>query len=170
MVRPVLFLDIDDVLCLNQPYGIEDVCHTPKSEQPADLYARLWSPSAVDVLRTVAAEFDPEFVITSRWQMRLTNESFKPLFRLTGLPEVAEALHRDRPFAEQPFAWTRFAAIAHWLMCMERESHFVVLDDPVSGGCLPGTWVEDQGRLVMCEHRVGLRREHLPVIRRALSA
>jgi hypothetical protein len=61
-MRPVLFLDFDDVICLNRPYGGYDIA---APERPADLWEKLWHTPAVAVLESVVAELQPHVVPTN---------------------------------------------------------------------------------------------------------
>ncbi len=88
--KPTLFLDFDDVLVLNRPYGGYDVV---APNPPPDLWERLFHRPAVDVLQDVLHEFSPSVVISTSWLRFLDREGFLTLFAKTGLRAVAESLH-----------------------------------------------------------------------------
>jgi hypothetical protein len=163
--RPILFLDIDDVLCINSPYGGHDLVTRP---HPADLFERLFQDVAKEVLLSVLAEHAPRVVITSSWLKLLDRQGFDGLFRATGLGSVAHSLH-DAWEALQDRGMTRAAAIERWLRQYGEDEPFVVLDDMLSGTGLASSRFKKAGRLVLCEAGVGLEPKHLGLIRKALG-
>lgn len=48
---PLLFLDFDDVICVNAPYGGYDVLAAATGTAPADLWERLWHPPTIGSTR-----------------------------------------------------------------------------------------------------------------------
>lgn len=167
-LRPLLFLDFDDVICTNSPYGGYDVFQ-PHAERPADLWERLWSPTAVGVLKEVLAKFDPWVVLTTSWLRLLDKEGFSAMFQRTGLGELADALH---PVCEAPQddGKTRHDAVVRWLNANYRGERFIVLDDDLSGTGLRGSKLNKAGRVVLCKTNVGLTQSHVPDIKRALRS
>ena len=168
-MRPTLFLDFDDVLCLNNPYSGHDVVR-PRGygvAQPADLWERLFAQSAKDVLLTVMAEFSPAVVITSSWLAYFERPGMETLLRNCGLLPIALALHEawDVPSVQGK---TRLQAIQGWMARHHEGEPFVMLDDVESGTGLRGSALEKKGRVVLCHVNVGLTNEHLPAIRNAL--
>ena len=86
MHRPVIFLDIDDVLCPNQPYGVShlsDVLYNPERASP-ELYDKLFSKKAIGVLNQLVAEFNPCVVLTTSWLLLLQRQHFVDLFNRSG--------------------------------------------------------------------------------------
>lgn len=158
-MRPIVFLDIDDVICLNTPYGGHHLTHSPR---PLDLYQRLWAPEAVRVLSKVIEDHDPLFVITSSWMRLIDDASFDPLFRATGLPSLADRLH-TKTTAPQAFGQSRAAAIDAWLTANGQSTH-VILDDHESGTGLAG-----RPEAILCEVGVGLQEHHRHAIRSILT-
>lgn len=165
-LRPTLFLDLDDVLCTNRPYGGYDVL-SPATEQPPDLWQRLWNPDSVAVLKAVLARFDPQIVLTTSWLRFLDRDGFASLFWRTGLNEIVDALHPDGD-APQESGRTRHDAITKWLSANYKGERFVVLDDAMSGTGLLGSNLSKSGRLVLCTVGTGLTQPDLAVIERAL--
>lgn len=164
--RPLLFLDIDDVLGIGRPYGGYDVFQ-PSSERPADLWQCLWHPPAVEALRTVLTEYRPSVVVTSSWLRLCDRDGFVQLFQRTGLPEVAGAFH-DAWEAPQDLGKTRLQAIEKWLHARYTGEPLAVLDDALSGTGLRGSRLQRAGCVVLCEVGVGLHAGHLDAIRGAL--
>lgn len=164
-VRPLLFLDFDDVICLNRPYGGYDLAAT---ERPADLWDRLWHRPALAVLEAFVAARRPRVVLTTSWLLFLQLQEAAALFDRTGAPWLASALH---PAGEalQARGWTRLQAIDAWLAAHWRQEPYVIIDDVLSGTGLAGSRHDQAGRVLLCEVNVGLQQHHLSYLVRALS-
>lgn len=168
--RPTLFIDFDDVLCLNNPYGGMHLRHAllHPSEVPADFWERLFSPEAVAALNELVAATRPRTVLTSSWISLLDKKHFVYAFEMTGLASVAAALHGHWD-AEQPYGASRFTAIHEWLTANHNGEPFLVLDDHDSGeGLLDSLWYK-RGRVVLCDVGVGFHAGHLDMARHALK-
>lgn len=163
----ILFLDFDDVFCLNKPYGGYDVFQNFDA-RPADLYERLWHQPAVDILLAILQEHKPRVVLTTSWLRMMERDGFEDLFRRTGLSEVCRLLH-DAWCAPAKPGERRLDAIESWLRLHKQESPFVVLDDELSGTGLEGSWLDEAGCLVLCVPGIGLQPFHLEHVRRALK-
>jgi hypothetical protein len=167
-LRPLLFLDFDDTLCLGKPYGGFDVFQV-NSSQPTDLWEKLWHPPSVLALRAILEELRPQIVLTTSWLRLLPREGFVSLFQRTGLGLAAECLHPMWAAAQDLHA-SRLQAITAWLHASYEGQHFVVLDDCISGTGLAKSRLQRAGRVVLCESGVGLHAGHLPAVRKALGA
>lgn len=163
-IRPTIFLDFDDVICLNSPYGGYDVMLRPC---PEDLWERLFAPEAKDVLLDALQQTNAQVVITTSWLRFLERPSFETILRETGLAAVAAALH---PLWEAPEdrGMTRVAAIDRWLSRHHDGEPYVVLDDEHSGTGLRGSRHDKQRRVVLCAGGVGLRPTDVAAITAAL--
>ncbi len=164
-MRPLIALDLDDTICLNNPYGGYDVM---QPIWPSDLATRLWHPPALDVLRPIVAELNPQIVITSSWLRVMELAAIDNLFRVTGAAWLADVLHPEGE-PVQNSGWTRVMAIEDWLARHHRGEPYVVIDDPLSGTGLEGSRHDVAGRLVLCEVNVGLLPVHGVRIRNALT-
>ena len=162
-----MFLDFDDVLCLNEPYGGHDL-YRARADWPADLFEKLWHPPAVQALLQVVDEYAPQVVITTSWLRLLEREGFVELFQRTGLSALADALHEawDAP---QDFGRTRHQAIERWLFAHYESQPLLILDDEFSGTGLLGSKLHKAGCVVLCKADVGLHAGHLPAVRAALG-
>lgn len=165
--RPLLFLDLDDVLCLNDPYGGNHL-RLPTSEQPTDLWDRIWHPPSMQVLRTVFEEFAPHLIMTTSWLRFMERDGFVSLFKRTGLPVLGQSFHHAWE-APQGYGTTRLEAIDAWLAVHYEGQPLVILDDVQSGSGLRGSRLEKAGCVVLCDSGVGLSGEHLRCIRSALG-
>lgn len=149
---PVLFLDFDDTICLNMPYGGQ---HLLLDQKPSDLYQRLWHRAAVDVLVRLIGLTSARIVITSSWLRFLDLEGVRQLFRVTELDTLAEHLH-PRGEAPQPRTMSRMNAIDAWLRTHDDGSPYLVIDDVVSGTGLRGSFHDEEGRVILCDENIGL--------------
>jgi transcriptional regulator with XRE-family HTH domain len=163
----VLFLDFDDVFCLNKPYGGYDVFQSFDA-RPKDLYERLWYQPAADVLLAILQEHRPRVVLTTSWLRLMDRDGFEDLFHRTGLSEVCRLLHSAWCAPAQP-GQRRLDAIESWLELNKPEGPFVVLDDMYSGTGLEGSWLDKAGCVVLCVPGIGLQPFHLEHVRRALK-
>jgi len=165
--RPLLFLDFDDVLCLNEPYGSQDVFQKD-AERPIDLWERLWHPPAAQTLLSIVDEYRPYIVITTNWLRLMERDAFIALFEHTGLGVIADLLH-DVWDAPQDRGCTRYQAVEKWLREHYDGQPLVVLDDELSGTGLRGSSLDKAGCVVLCKAGVGLHAGHLPAVRSALE-
>lgn len=168
--RPVVFLDLDDTLCLNAPYGgmhVHQAMHAP-DDAPADLYERLFAPESVLVLNALLEEFNPCIVMTTSWLALLQREHFVELFRRTGLQHAAGALHPHWD-ATANRGVSRAEAIDNWLTRHHKDGQpILILDDVSSGESLVDSFHASAGRAVLCAIDEGLQRRHLSAARNAL--
>lgn len=163
-VLPIIFLDFDDVICLNSPYGGYDVMTKP---WPDDLWERLFDAEAKAVLLGALQQTSARLVITTSWLRFLERPAFEAVFKETGLAAIAAALH---PAWEAPEdrGMTRLAAIDRWLSRHHDGEPYVVLDDEHSGTGLRGSRHDKQRRVVLCAGGVGLRATNVAAITAAL--
>lgn len=162
--QPLVFLDLDDVICLNDPYGGYDVLVQPR---PSDLWEKLFAREATEVLLEVICEHQPRIVLTTSWVRLLERSRSEKIFLVCGLGAVVECLHEECE-APQKSGESRLRAIDRWLAQHHRGESYVVIDDYLSGTELEGSHIDQAGRLVLCEVGVGLQPSHVEPIRRAL--
>lgn len=136
--------------------------------RPADLWEKLFAQEAVRTVLEVVREHRPRVVLTTSWLLILERSGFVEVFRATGLHELAECLH-EHYNAPQNRGESRLGAISRWLNMHHQGESFVVLGDHYSGTELAGSYIDDDGRLVLCGVGVGLQAAHANAIRRALK-
>lgn len=163
-VRPLLFLDFDDVFCLNNPYGGYDVA---APNPPADLWEKLFHAPAVAILKAIVDEAQPQIVITTSWLRVFDKEGLEQVFERAGLSWIKASLHEQWE-APPLLRDNRANAIERWLLKHHAGEPFVVLDDHYSGTGLAASKMNRQGRVVLCKKDVGLLPEHLPLALAAL--
>lgn len=165
--RPLVFLDFDDVICINSVYGGYDVL---APNPPADIWEKLFHPPAVQTLLTIIEVHQPWVVITTSWLRFMDRPAVETILSRAGLAPVAAALHPLAWDAEQLHGTTRFDAIARWLEKHHQGEPLVVLDDEASGTGLRGSKLYKAGRVVLCEVGVGLHIGHLAAVAKALKS
>ena len=148
----ILFLDFDDVICLNQPYGGHDVFH--RRNAPADLWEKLFSPPCIEQLRAIHDAHHPWYVLSTSWVVYADRPGFDRILTRAGLPFVASSLHADW-CVSQGASESRADAIRHWLDTHE-ESSFLILDDEASG-----TGLRNWPEAILCRVNEGLTPEHV---------
>ncbi|RYH30605.1 MAG: hypothetical protein EON54_21725, partial [Alcaligenaceae bacterium] len=148
MLRPIIFLDIDDVLCPNQPYGgshVFDALYNPERASP-ELYDKLFRKESIGVLNQLVAEFNPFVVLTTSWLLLLQRQHFVDLFNRSGLACVASNLHSHWG-AFGNLGDSRLQVIEAWLEQHHAGEPILVLDDVISGESLVGSFLVDSGRV-----------------------
>jgi hypothetical protein len=157
-MRPITFLDMDDVLAVSREYTSYQVIATFKS-QDLDGWPELWAglvfPEARANLMALHSEFWPQYVVSSSWTNYLTREQIQEIFRRAGLAFVADNMHKQ---------WTtpkgtgsaRVTEIENWIAKHRlRTQPILVLDDHESGWSLHESHLDQKGLVVLCEPWVG---------------
>jgi len=170
--RPIVFLDMDDVLVTSREYTSYQVITTFKMgdiDGWPELWAGLVLPEARDSLNTLHRQFAPHYVISSSWSKYLTQEQMVQVFRRTGLDFVADNLHEQ--WSTPKIDGSRVDEIESWLAKYRTPAQPVlVLDDDESGWSLAESCLERRGCVVLCEPCVGLVADKLAYAQRLLRA
>ena len=175
---PVLFLDIDDVLCLNTIYGSYDVVSALQGVHPFpdDVFEKAFDSRACEVLAGVHSAMGGQlqYVISSTWRESFDEEQMREVFRRTGIGFVGRALHARWCTPIRPESGRRVDDIAAWLDRWHAGESFAILDDDYSGYSLaPAITVGGHpfhGRVVLCQEKVGLLTEHSATLIEALRS
>lgn len=164
MGRAVLFLDIDDVICLNKPYGGYDVALalSPSSRgkenaAPPDLWNQLFDAAACAHLRRIDEEFHPVYVLSTSWARILDDDGLREALVRGGLGFVVDNLHPHMVTPKINGRTNRWAEISAWLQAHPTyATGWVVLDDELSGtGLDVGQPAEHRPFIVLCREWVG---------------
>jgi len=174
----VLFLDFDDVVCLQDPYGgyeafaavREIVVHGRPAEEFDALFAKLFNAACVANLREVHERFLPRYVLSTSWTRLANRAALIYLIARTPLAFVAEHLH---PAWETPKpagrGSNRRLEIEDWVTANPADAHlWVALDDDRSGAEL-ADWTSARSAIVLCEEGQGLTRQAAEQLSRALT-
>ncbi|MBA5686341.1 HAD domain-containing protein [Rugamonas apoptosis] len=155
--QPVVFLDIDDVLCVHRTLNTREVLAALAGDETADanqVWQQIFHVAAVENLRQLHTEFEPAYVISSSWTLELTKAQLCGTFKKTGLGFVADGLHEHwcTPRDDESY---RLVEIDAWLdtHTLLKPVPFVVLDDVVSGLSLSYSHLE--ANTVLCEAGAG---------------
>lgn len=170
-MRPIVFLDMDDVLCLNERYTSMQMVQRFQNNDldcPA-MWLNLLNADATANLRSLNQEFAPLYVVSSSWVIHLNPSQMCELFRRTGLYIVLENLHE---YWQTPRALSssRRDEVDWWLLeHREPGQPFVVLDDTSSGWSLAHSPLDHDGHVVLCKVKQGFTIEKLNEARRLLG-
>lgn len=172
--RPVVFLDIDDVLAISHRFDAQGVLAVLRGRDRSgstQMWREIFHPPARQNLEALHEEFSPEYVITSSWVLDFSRDEIVQVFQHTGMRFVAENLHG---------AWTtiraeesyRLTEIDSWLnehtVGQTDKRCFVVIDDHRSGKSLEFSHLED--RTVFCDESIGFSHAQLVKARAILSS
>ena len=168
----ILFLDLDDVVCLACPFGGCDALDavTAKRLDPERVYERLLHPPAVQVLTQLHTEMQGRirYVISSTWRQFLTRSQLRHVLAQAGLSTVANCMENRTRWATPVLPeHDRHQEIGAWLALHHRGEPYAIVDDLWSGSSLEGS-LAPPWRIVLCEEDVGLQPRHLSVLAHAL--
>ncbi len=131
--KSILFLDIDDVLCLNQTYGGYDVIRAMKGVHPFpdNVYRDVFDQRACQVLVSIhsAMAGNLEYVISSTWREVFDEAQMREVFRRAGIGFVGHALHERWCTPVRPERGRRADDIAAWLDTWHQGEAFAIVDD-----------------------------------------
>lgn len=158
--RPVVFLDIDDVLAIDENVTSVDVAEVFRTGRlDTQLWTQLILPDAATNLRALHEEFWPQYVISSSWSTVFTRNQMQEIFTRTDLEFVAKNLHKwwTTPKA---LGSSRVTEIEQWIS-QHRHSQqpVLVLDDDESGRHLLDSSLDKHHWVVLCTPRVGFTKE-----------
>lgn len=175
--RPIVFLDIDDVLCIHRNFNTRQVLAALAGDPAVDadeVWQQIFHPHAVENLRQLDDEFRPLYVISSSWTLHVNREQLCATFTKTGLGFVGDNLHAVWCTPRDINSY-RLVEIDAWLDTSKwRGSRllvpapFVIIDDELSGQSLVGSHLE--GLTVFCEASAGFLFPQLKQAREILSA
>lgn len=168
--RPLLLLDVDDVLALNTHYGgrqARTAIFRPE-RAPADLYEKLFSSDAVSALNALLLEFNPRVVLTTSWLMLFTREEFLELFKKTGV-DIGDDDFHEHWDAPEDYGVGRAISIGKWLEDHHAGENLLILDDVCSGAALIDSPWQRAGHVVLCDENVGFHHGLLEAAREAIQ-
>lgn len=161
--RPIVFLDMDDVLCLSNQFGSREMLKIIRQESPdrPELWAGLVDADAVANLYELHRDFGPAFIISSSWATYLDREQMCHVLMRTNLQFVVDNLHAEwrTPRARSS---SRRDEITWWLDAhrMPRQA-YLVIDDSYSGTGLAHSPLALDGHVVLCRSGHGFTKKRL---------
>ena len=97
---PVIFLDIDDVLCLNNPYGGSDALEAVNGRHadPDTVLREIFAAEPKRVLESVHKEMGGQlrYVISSSWRQVFSREQIERVFRSAGVAAELMKMYQSR--------------------------------------------------------------------------
>ena len=178
MLRPILFLDFDDVLCLNSPYGGYDAkLALAKSAQgvqsaacAAEPWARLFDDKAKQNLQAIDEEFSPRYVLSTSWTWLFDKDEPIEVMHLSGLNFVAQNLHETWSTPKKARSGFRADEVRGWLnLFHDCANAWVVLDDKLSGTGFQNWGHEALANVVLCQVEVGFQNLEFDRLKAVLS-
>lgn len=169
--RPLVFLDMDDVLCLNQEYNSVQMmlCIREGRMDWPEFWAGLIDAAAAANLRTLTEEFAPLYVVSSSWATYLSRDQMCDVLVRTQLQFVIENLH-EAWVTPRARSSSRRDEIEWWLSEFRLGSQpFLVIDDAASGWSLAHSPLALDGHVVLCDIGNGFTFERLQEARRSLQ-
>lgn len=166
----LVFLDMDDVLCLDNVHHSGQMLKVIEQNTPD--YPELWKclvdAGAAENLRELHAEFKPFYVISSSWATYLDRAQMCEALTRTQLEFVVQNLHAEwrTPRARSS---SRRDEIEWWLDAHREPSQpFIILDDSYSGTDLAHSPLALDGHLILCRIGYGFTKERLKEARSQL--
>lgn len=172
----VLFLDFDDVICLNNPFGGYDaltaLAEAARAGTPLraldELWTKLFDAQAVSHLMLVHEEFSPRYVLSTSWRWFFDRDLLERTLELGGLGFVARGLHKDWTTPQISRRAHRAVEVNSWLEQHPESAHsWAVLDDGLSGTGFENWSRERRQFVVLCQEDVGFQKVELQSLRRA---
>ncbi len=168
--RPIVFLDIDDVLCqCNEKYSgfkvmdaMEKIIRGTPQHTYEDLWENVFSIEARACLKILDTLFQPIYVISSSWRLYMGKTEMQNLFLWTGIEFVSNNLHKDwatpTNYTNGEEVVSRAGQIALWLNCHpEYRDCWAALDDEFSGTGFDIWPVQAQrNQVALCKACIGL--------------
>lgn len=161
-VKPIIFLDIDDVLCVHRTLNTRQVLAALAGDETVDadeVWQQIFHPAARENLRALDEEFNPTYVISSSWTLHLDAQQLRETFQHTGIGFVADNLHQV-PFTPRDEDSYRLVEIDAWLdtylaptLSQAYATSYLIIDDVISGQSLLGSHLEN--RTVFCDAWTG---------------
>lgn len=169
--RPLLFLDMDDVLCLDKVHHSGQMLKI--FEQTIPDYPEMWEflvdAGAAENLRQLHAEFKPVYVISSSWATYLDRERMCEALTRTQLQFVVENLHAEWR-TPRALSSSRRDEIEWWLEVHRESSQpFIIIDDSWSGTGLAHSPLALNGHVVLCRGGFGFTKKRVKEAYRQLQ-
>lgn len=171
--RPVLFLDFDDVICLNAPYGGYEAKLALKEgyfRSSLELIDKLFNSQAKKHLERIHEKFKPYYVLSTSWWWLCEQAELVEILECSGLKFVSENLHPTWATPKQERRGLRSAEVKSWLnLHPEFLDSWVVLDDKLSGSGFHLWSRKDLSYVVLCQEYVGFCEPEFLMLQAALE-
>lgn len=178
-MKPILFLDADDVLAPGQPvckHSAWELIEPYKQKAPEVdlLLTGVFSEDARFASQQICeAVPDLQVVVSSSWRHTYSRDEIIDIFSRGGLTELASRLRSGPRWctAINSRSGSRSEDIRDWLARFHNGEPYAVLDDLASGASLADLHQIEpwRDRILLCEKGVGLQPKHAPFVVRALQ-
>jgi len=161
--RPLVFLDMDDVLCLDDVYHSGQMLKIfqQKIADYPEIWERLVDAGAAENLRQLHDEFNPVYVISSTWATYLNREQMCDALTRTQLQFVVENLHAEWR-TPRALSSSRRDEIDWWLEAHREPCQpFIIIDDSWSGTGLAHSPFAGNGNVILCKSGFGFTKKKL---------
>lgn len=170
--RPLVFLDIDDVLAVHRLYNTREALAALRGDDGVNadaIWRHIFHASARDNLRRLHDEFEPMYVISSSWTLHLNHGQFAEIFHHTGLEFVPSNFHEHWRTPREEGSY-RLMEIDGWLdeHMLLTPVPYLIIDDVISGQSIPGSHLEPQS--VLCDAWVGFTHPKLKTAQKILRS
>lgn len=171
----LLFLDIDDVLCLNTTHtgwdaheAIFAIRHGADPCLYADLWSGLFNAGAKQRLLELHRDFNFSVVLSSSWTDHFGRNDIGVILRETGMSAIEKAMLSDWSTRRLGVERSRADEVDAWLnQNSEVMQSWVVIDDSESGTGFDVWTPERRDFVVLCDANVGLTVEKAAELREA---
>lgn len=170
-MRPIVFLDMDDVLCLSDQFGSREMLKIIQQEVPdrPELWTGLVDAAAAVNLHELHTEFMPWYVISSSWATYLDYHQMCQALTRTKLQFVVDNLHAEWR-TPRALSSSRRDEIEWWLDAYHEPGQpFLVIDDSYSGTRLAYSPLALNGNVVLCKSGYGFTKKRLKEARYQLQ-
>lgn len=170
----VVFLDFDDVICLNAPYGGYDAKLALSNEEQAlptnyQIWHQLFDAYAKAQLRRLHDSWTPTYVISSSWWFLFEKAEILTILERGGLDFVALHMHEDWATPKGQVQGLRSTEITAWIRKHpEASQSWVIVDDTHSGKDLLRSTL-DLNFIVLCQESIGLQQAEANKMHQALQ-
>lgn len=171
----VIFLDFDDVICLNNPYGGYDAKRalaeqdSSQNQDALALWSKLFDAKATGNLRAIDEEFSPQYVLSTSWAWIFEKHEIVEVLRRAGLGFVVDGMHQTWTTPKNSPRGMRSVEISNWLrLHPEFANSWVVVDDKLSGTGFKHWSRESLSAVILCQEGVGLQEQEVAKLKTAL--
>jgi hypothetical protein len=162
-MRPIVFLDMDDVLCLSDQFGSLEMLRIIQHEIPdrPELWAGLVDGEAAANLYELHLDFMPWYVVSSSWATYLDRDQMCQALTRTKLQFVVDNLHSEWR-TPRALSSSRRDEVEWWLDAHHKpEQPFLVIDDSYSGTGLAYSPLALNGHVLLCRSGYGFTKKRL---------
>ena len=137
MDKPIIFLDIDDVMVTSEEYNEPRKMVWEKYNIAKELNVPyLFSTKCVKVLNNILDETNAEIVLTSDWRLRWNLNEMGKIFNMNGINQLPADFTEFKPIKLNDGVINRVNEITIYIK--EHEvTKYVVVDDMMMGQYLP---------------------------------